>query len=129
MKNTEGYFGTHSQVYNMKSDQFFEQDELEKTDIALAFIDGDHVYEVVNRDFWSTVEYMAPGGFIFLHDTLPPNKNWMAENKCGSVNLLRHDLEGLAALDVFTFPFSAFHVGLTMVRRREDRDWELNNGS
>jgi hypothetical protein len=129
MTHTDGYFGKNSKVFNMKSDDFFEQDKLGKSKIALAFIDGDHDYEVINRDFWNTVEHMVPEGFIFFHDSLPPDKTWMVDHKCGTVYRLRNELESLEALEVFTFPFSAFNVGLTMVRKRKDRSWEFDDGS
>ena len=45
MKNTKGYFGKNSEVFNMKSDEFFERLEVKmarQPKFALAFIDGDH---------------------------------------------------------------------------------------
>lgn len=129
MRHTEGYFGTNSQVYNMKSEQFFSNNELGKEKLALTFIDGDHNYDVVKKDFWRTSEHLAKGGFIFVHDTLPPDKTWTSESKCGTVYRLRLDIEWLKEWEIFTFPFTAFNVGLSMVRLKEDRDWELNDGS
>ena len=116
MKNTKGYFGKNSVVYNGKSDDFFIDASM--SPLALSFIDGDHTYETVRDDFWSTHSYLASGGHIFLHDTYPPDKSWTVDHKCGSVFKLRHELEADETLEVFTFPFTAFNVGLTMVKER-----------
>lgn len=123
MRNTKGYFGENSEVFNMKSDDFFETGYITKP-LALAFIDGDHVYEAVANDFYNTVDNLAKGGFIFLHDTYPPDITWISESKCGTVNVLRRELEEDSYYEIFTFPFTAFNVGLSMVRIKEDRNWE-----
>jgi len=122
MRNTKGYFGKNSEVYNMKSDDFFNDSSM--SPLALAFIDGDHTYEGVSGDFWNTVDYLVPGGFIFLHDTLPPTKDWTVPHKCGGVYKLRIELETDYQFEIFTFPFTAFDVGLTMVTKKQPRLWE-----
>lgn len=115
MRNTKGYFGKNSVVYNCKSDEFFEMER--PTPLALAFIDGDHDYEQVAKDYFNVLPYVEiAGGFIFLHDTLPPDKSWMVPEKCGTVYKLREELEDYMTGSIFTFPFSAFGVGLTMVK-------------
>jgi hypothetical protein len=117
MRNTKGYFGKKSVVYNVKSDEFFEMEK--PTPLALGFIDGDHDYDVAKRDFDSIWEYLVPNGYVFLHDTLPPTEEWKVPEKCGTVYHLREDLEAINdVLDIFTFPRSAFDVGLTMVRKK-----------
>ena len=121
MKNTFGYFGQNSQVFNMKSDEFF--DSLRNADIgypklALAFIDGDHVYEQAKKDFWNTWKYVVKGGYIFLHDTYPPNDSWKVPEKCGTVYKLREELES-ESVEIFTFKNSAFNVGLSMIQKGE----------
>jgi len=121
MKNTKGYFGKNSQVFNMKSEDFFKA--IQTADIgypklALAFIDGDHSYEAATYDFECIERYLVRGGYVFLHDTLPPDDSWKVPHKCGTVYKLREDLEFESNnFEVFTFPRSAFDVGLTMVRK------------
>jgi hypothetical protein len=126
MRNTKGYFGDNSKVFNMKSDEFFSS--LSNADIghpklALAFIDGDHIYEQAKKDFFNTYKYIVKGGYVFLHDTLPPDESWRVPHKCGDVDTLRMELEvhnyyeELPEYEIFTFPNSAFDVGLTMVRK------------
>ena len=114
MKNTKGYFGKNSNVYTGKSDAFFKEVDLPK--IALGFIDGDHTYEQVKKDFNNLFKYVVKDGYIFLHDTHPPNKSWTVPEKCGTVFKLREDLENQGT-SMFTFTRSAFDVGLTMIKR------------
>jgi len=118
MKNTKGYFGKKSEVYTGKSDNFFNDVNLPK--IALGFIDGDHTYEQVKKDFNNLFSYIVDGGFVFLHDTFPPNESWTVPEKCGTVYKLREEIEvqhRLGFLTSFTFRNSAFDVGLTMVQK------------
>ncbi len=124
MKTTKGYFGKNSKVYNMKSEEFFKSHKNTLCNIALAFIDGDHEYEVVLQDFENVADLMVPNGYVFLHDTLPPNDSWKVPHKCGTVYKLLADLEewDRELIDVFSFPKSAFDVGLTMVRFKDVPD-------
>jgi hypothetical protein len=121
-KTIDGYFKHDSVVFCGSSDKFF--DEVAFTPIALGFIDGDHNYEQVKKDFWNLLPHVVKGGFIFLHDTYPKDEEWISENKCGTVYRLRKELEERKDLDVFTFTKSAWDVGLTIVKRREVREWE-----
>jgi hypothetical protein len=125
MKNTKGYFGKNSQVFNMKSDSFFSAIEtagIGHPNLAIAFIDGDHVYEQSKRDFYNVLPYVVDTGMIFLHDTYPRTKDWTVPQRCGTVYLLRKELEERDDLDVFTFTRTAFDVGLTMIRKKIKTD-------
>lgn len=126
MRNTKGYFGANSQVYNMKSDDFFDEcfldADIQQPNLTLAFIDGDHTYDQAKKDFDNVLPYMLDTGYIFLHDTYPRTKEWTVEQKCGTVYLLRRELEQRDDLEVFTFPRTAFDVGLTMVRKINKND-------
>jgi hypothetical protein len=124
MKSTKGYFGYNSLVYNCTSDVFFQMEKLHELKLAFSFIDGDHMYEQAVKDFLNVWKYTVDEGMIALHDTLPPNEKWTTENKCGTVYKLRRELEKWDEIDIFTFPHSAFEVGLSIVRKRGDRSWE-----
>lgn len=119
MKNTKGYFGKNSKVFNMKSDEFFKQTN--QMQLAFVFIDGDHLYEQVRKDFYNSLNYLLKDGIIVLHDTLPPDKTWTLESRCGTVFKLRREIEADNRFDIFTFPFTAFDVGLSIVKIRENR--------
>jgi len=102
-------------VYTGKSDDFFK--EVNFSPIALGFIDGDHRYEYVKRDFDNLLPLMTDNGFIFIHDMYPPSEEYLSEHRCGDGYKLRQELERRTDVDIFTFPFGAMGVGLTMVRK------------
>ncbi len=106
-----GFIGT--------SDKFFTA--INFPPIALAYIDGDHSYEQVKKDFWNMDKIMADDGVIFIHDTYPPNESFIDENRCGTVYKLRQDIEALKQFDIFTFTkIAGVGVGVSMVRRRKE---------
>lgn len=120
MTTVPGILDSSGVSYIGKSDDFFK--EVEFSSIALGFIDGDHTYEQVKKDFENLFDLLVEGGYIFLHDTYPPNEDYLPENRCGDVYRFRQELEDRSNfyrenIDVFTFPFGAMDVGLTMVRK------------
>jgi hypothetical protein len=119
-KTVPGYFSpTRSSTFIMSSDEFFKTLKLEEP-AALVFIDGDHVYEQVRKDFINALTVLHPNGFIFLHDTAPPDQEWIGETRCGTVYKLRRELEKDRDFNVFTFPHTAWGVGLSMIRRAKN---------
>ena len=117
-KTVPGYFGNNATVYTGRSDDFFK--DVKIPELAVAFIDGEHTYEQAWKDFYNILRLINPEGLILLHDTLPPDEEYLDLNRCGTVYKLRRELETDARFDVFTFPHSAMDVGLTMVRRRRE---------
>lgn len=105
-------------LYAGTSDSFFRR--LPIDDLALAFIDGDHVYEQAKRDFDNVWPLIVENGYVLLHDTHPPSAEWTSENACGEVYRLRQELQKRDDLDILTLPRGcAIGVGLTIVRKRE----------
>lgn len=116
-KTVAGYFSpSKSTTYTMPSDEFFKCVKLPEP-AALVFIDGDHLYEQVVKDFINSLSVLSAGGYIFLHDTAPPNEEWIGPTRCGTVYKLRRELEKDPYFDIFTFPHGAWDVGLSVVRR------------
>ena len=103
-------------IYCGSSDEFFKN--VVFTDIALGFIDGEHTYEQVKKDYENMLEHIVTGGYIFFHDTYPPSEAYLETNACGTVYKLRQDLEKDERVDCFTFTRSAWDVGLTMCRKK-----------
>ena len=99
---------------------------------AIVFIDGEHRYEVVKKEIDFFLPRLLPDGVMFLHDTMPlyerniiPDKNgWNP----GDVYKIRQELENNPDVDVFTWPFSAHNVGLTMVMKHDSERpyWRVN---
>jgi hypothetical protein len=63
--------GTHRTT----SDAFFAQNQ-ERFDVI--FIDGLHTYEQVRKDVVNSIECLAGGGWVAMHDMLP--KNWIEQH-------------------------------------------------
>jgi len=116
MKTVDGYFTDDATIFGGSSDDFFKETEIPP--VALGFIDGDHTYEQVKKDFDNLFPLMVDDGYIFLHDTYPPQETWLGESQCGTVYKLRQELEKRKDLDCFTFTHSAMEVGMTMVRKK-----------
>ncbi len=116
-----GRFGVADLVthYRMRSDEFFERyEELGLPSLDIAFIDGNHSYDNVRRDFRGALRRMRRNGYLLLHDTNiyvrelvrhAGVKRWLKALKA------RKDL-----FEAIDFPFSS---GVALVRVLEDDAW------
>ncbi len=106
--------------YRMRSDELFPQyEELKLPTIDLAFIDGNHAFEEVKRDFTEVLRRARRNTYIFLHDTNiyvreliqhAGVKKWL--------NIVRKDDR---AFEVVNFPFSS---GVALIRVVEPTAWQ-----
>lgn len=104
-------------AYAGTSDDFFRDVALPP--IGLAFIDGEHHYEYVKRDFENIFRYLVDDGYIFLHDTYPYNEELVLGDYCADSYKMRQELERDPRVDCFTFNrLVACNVGLTMIRKK-----------
>ena len=89
--------------------------------IAIAFIDGEHLYETVMKELDFVFERLNKNGIIFLHDTYPHTESWAVdENRySGNVYKVRQELEKRSDLQIFTWPYGAENCGLSMVMKKE----------
>ena len=64
---------TRNCMHAVLSDEFFRlwQAPLRRTGVDVAFIDGNHVWEQVERDVLHTLEHLTNDGAIVLHDGSP----------------------------------------------------------
>ena len=99
---------------------------------SIVFLDGEHKAGTVRREVDFFLPKLLPGGVMFLHDTFPqferqikPDEKWFSP---GDIYLVRQELERNPDVDVFTWPYSASDMGLTMVMNHEkDRPyWQMN---
>jgi len=103
--------------YGGTSDTLFKK--LDIKNLALSFIDGDHLFEQVWKDFNNVFERTVDNGYILMHDTFPPSEEWLDENHCGDAWRIRRDLEFDRRLDCLTIPHGVcIGVGLTILRKR-----------
>lgn len=47
--------------------------------VDFLFLDGDHSYDGVRRDFADYVDLVRPGGIVALHDIHPHSRGWGGE--------------------------------------------------
>ena len=68
----------NAKIYSITSDEFFEHynllEELGESRLALAFIDGLHLFEQALKDFINLERYADENTVILVHDCLPVNQ-------------------------------------------------------
>jgi hypothetical protein len=105
------------EFYEMISDRFFEQFK-EKADVI--FIDADHRFEQLVKDFENSLKILNQGGTIIIHDTDPCEKERLVPTSCAdSYKIIEHIHVNHPELDIVTFPVSV--MGISVVRRKNDR--------
>jgi len=112
-----------ARIYELTSDDFFaryDASELLGGPVALAFIDGLHLFEQVLRDFVNVERHSGDGSMILLHDCLPLDEVTAGRERttdfyCGDVwkaaLALRRRRPDLEMITVRTAP-----TGLCLVR-------------
>lgn len=116
--SADGYEFHQGVLFVGDSDDFFKKIKFKP--IGLGFIDGDHHYEQVKKDFDNIFPLLVDDGIVFLHDTYPPNENLVLNDYCSDAYKMRQELEKRDDVDCFTFTKSvACNAGLTMVRKKK----------
>lgn len=70
-------------VFRMTSDEFFARPtDMTQTPIDLGFVDGEHLYEYVLRDFANVEHHAHPGTVVVFDDVLPRNQTEAARAQC-----------------------------------------------
>jgi len=67
--------------FNEGTDKFFEDYKGEKFDVI--FVDANHEFSAVLRDFNNSINLLNERGIIFLHDLYPPDEDHCQPHKCG----------------------------------------------
>jgi predicted O-methyltransferase YrrM len=108
--------------FHMKTtDEFFTTFN-EKIDVI--FIDADHNFESVKKDFKNSVKLLNKYGMIILHDTDPMEEMYLNPNYCGdSYKMDEWIRENYTEFDIMTLPLT--QAGLTIVKRKIDK--RVNN--
>ena len=118
-KSTWGQQGKSIVVMD-SSDEMFKNMDIKP--LALSFIDGDHLYPQARKDFFNIMERTVDNGYVILHDTHPPEPDFLREERCGDVWKLRQEIEMNPRFDCITLPRGcAINVGLTIVRKKPSK--------
>jgi len=106
-----------------KSDDFFNISSI-KIMFDLIFIDGEHIYPQVESDFINSWIRLNDNGIICIHDTYPPNKEYLQHCKDSYkiAERLRIDY-GYEKnnMEWITLPF---YYGITIIRKIGKNPWE-----
>jgi len=108
--------------YNMSTDNFFIQNE---KSFDMIFIDADHSYESVKKDFNNSLKILNRGGIIILHDTDPESDSLFSKGYCGDAYKIVNELELDKNLNVITLPIQ--EAGLSIVTRKNETRTKLRN--
>jgi len=109
------------EFYQMTTDEFFKTVEIPQIDIA--FIDADHSYKQVLKDFDNVFQYLSPQGIIFLHDTFPKSQEYTSKGFCGDAYKITEILNKRDDCQIVTLPV---HPGLSIVRKQGGgKPWEV----
>lgn len=101
---------------------------------SIVFLDGEHLYETVKKEVEFFLPKIVPGGVMFMHDTFPEHERMTKTDpdgySPGNIYKARQALECRTDVDVFTWPYSALNMGLTMVMKHEkNRPYWRENGA
>lgn len=109
-----------TQFHTMTTDCFFENyDELVGENMDIIFIDADHNFRSVKKDFDNSVKKLNKYGIIILDDTDPVNINFTGSDRCGDaykiVDYIRNNYD---SFDIVTLPILC--KGMSIVTRKND---------
>jgi predicted O-methyltransferase YrrM len=104
--------------FYLSTTQDFLNNFKEKVDII--FIDADHSFESVKKDFESSLKILNEFGIIILHDTDPISEKYLDIGYCGdSYKMIDWIKTNYSDMDVLTLPIS--EAGLTIIRKSNER--------
>ena len=102
------FLGTTDDFFKSNTDTF-----------DIIFIDADHQFEAVKRDFYNSLSILNKYGLIFIHDTDPISIEYTANGYCGDSYKILQILNDNNDLNSITIP--VLEAGLTIVNRKSDR--------
>lgn len=105
------------EFYTMPTDDFFKNFD----DMAdIIFIDADHKYDSVVKDFENSLKVLNKNGVILLHDTDPQEKFLLAPEYCNDCyKIVNYIQENHPELNIVTLPLTI--AGLSIVMRKNER--------
>ncbi len=109
----------NAQLQLMKSDFFFEH--LDNVRFNLIFIDANHHFDYVRRDFDNAFKVVEDGGLILLHDTFPPSAEVCDENGyCNDCYKIGdHIKKHYVSKGIAEFSTLPFYYGIGIVRKTD----------
>jgi glutaredoxin-related protein len=116
------YFKSVGHFYQMKTDEFFEKNT-DKFD--LIFIDANHDFEYVKKDFENSLKILNPNGIIILDDTNPLYDYLTSLSRCGDAyKIVDYIRQNHSELDIVNLPILC--KGMSIVTRNTPYRFILN---
>lgn len=104
------------EFYKMTTTDFFKQN---KETFDVIFIDADHSFESVKKDFESSLKILNKHGLIFLHDTDPVSKKYLQNKYCSDCyKIIDYIKTNHKELNLINLPIT--EAGLTIVQRNNE---------
>lgn len=108
------------EFYQMTTDEFFKQN---KRNFDIIFIDANHEFEQVKKDFNNSLKILNKYGIIILHDTDPIIEELLDPKYCHDSYKIIDYISKKKDINIITFPIQ--ETGMTFVMRKNDR--RVNN--
>ena len=108
----------NSTFINMNSDDFFASKYVQGLKFNLIFIDGEHDFKQVIKDYGNAMLHLADNGIICIHDTYPPNKEYLQH--CKDSYRIVDEISHGSGIEQLTLPF---YYGVTIIRRKGTEPW------
>lgn len=102
------FLGTTDDFFKLNTDTF-----------DIIFIDADHSFESVKKDFNNSLNILNKYGLIFIHDTDPISVEYTNSGYCGDSFKILQIVNDNGDLNSITLP--VLEAGLTIVNRKSDR--------
>jgi hypothetical protein len=84
----------------------------------VVFLDGNHDYDVVSKEFYFFYERLNPGGVMFMHDVMPSTENHIYHGACSDSYRLRLELQKNPNIDIVTLSHKVVSHGLSIVIKK-----------
>jgi len=102
------FLGTTDDFFKSNTDTF-----------DIIFIDADHRFESVKKDFNNALNILNKYGLILIHDTDPISLEYISDGYCGDSYKILQVIANNKDLNSITMP--VLEAGLTIVNRKFDR--------
>jgi len=100
-------------TYKMTTDQFFATVAKEKQlKFDIAFIDADHTWQSVLKDFNNCIKHMTSNSVIFMHDMYPAIELHILPSFCGTAYIILDAMLKMNYPDLFV---QDFDCGVAMI--------------
>jgi len=122
-KDCSGISENKRWAFHQQSSDVFELNE----PIDMLFIDADHNYESVKKDFIKFEKKLLPGGVVMFHDTWPITEMHESPHYCNDAWKINHFLADRDDYMHITIPVS---YGLTIAIKKphDSKYWIKNSG-